>query len=259
MRISTLLISAIFLTSTVHAQSMKDIMNSALGGKEKVKVEEDNTPFEPLSFSGSYTWEIHSYKNDVPEKDSPMNLHMGFGPEHMAWIPETKDGKEEMRLVFDLKNKVNYTLITDKKGKRTGIKMKAMRITVSDMEDVEDDDDESPTQVVRTNETKVIEGHTCRKYTYKNDDGHGEAWIAEDIKFNAFEAMGNMVGARADDWQKAPYQGMVMESTWYSTSGKEKVQIYIRNLVVGKVDPDLFSTAGYEIQDMTNMPSLFGN
>lgn len=254
MRITTLLVSAIFLASTSHAQSMQEMMNAAMGGKDKVKVEEDNSPFKPLSFTGSFTWEVHSYKNGVAEKDSPMNLHMGFDPEHMAWVPEGKDTKEQMRLVFDLKEKMNYTLMTDKKGKRTGIKMKAMRITVSD---VDDKDDDTPTQVVRTNETKTIEGHNCRKYTYKNDDGHGEAWIAEDIKFNAFEAMGNMVGARADNWQKAPYQGMVLESTWYSTNDKEKVEMYTRNLVVGKVDAALFSTAGYEMQDMTNLP-MFG-
>lgn len=253
MRISTLLVSAIFLASTAHAQSMKEMMNAALGGKDKVKVEEDNSPFKPLSFTGSFTWEVHSYKNNVEEKDSPMNIHMDFDPEHMAWTPEAKDAKDGMRLVFDLKNKVNYTLMTDKKGKRTGVKMKAMRITVGDMEE----DEGRPTQVVRTDETKTIEGHSCRKYTYKNDDGHGEAWIAEDIKFNAFEAMGSMVGARADNWQKAPYQGMVLETTWYSADNKEKVEMYTRSLVVGKVDAALFSTAGYEMQDMTNLP-VFG-
>lgn len=252
MRIPTLIAICSLLIPASYGQSFKDMMKSATGGGSKVTIEEDNSPFKPLDFTGSFTWEIHSSKNDVPEKNSPTFLHMGFDAEHMAWKPEVKDSKEEMHLVFDLKNKVNYTLMTDKKGKRTGIKMKAKRIVVSDV-----DDDKEATQVVRTDETRTIEGHTCRKYTFKDNDGHGEAWIAEDIKFNVFEAMGHMVGARADGWQKAPYRGMVMESTWHSTDGKEKVVVQVRNLVVGKVDPTLFSTAGYEMQDMTNLP-MFG-
>ncbi|HMN05215.1 MAG TPA: DUF4412 domain-containing protein [Flavobacteriales bacterium] len=252
MRIIPLIALGFFLAPALHAQSMDELMKSAMGGN-KVKVEEDKSPFKPLGFTGSYTWEITSFKNGVQEKGSPKQLAMAFDDEHMAWIPQAEPNGEKMSLVFDLKSKVNYTLMTDKKGKRTGVKMKAMRVTMNDVEGNE----KSEGKVERTNETKVIEGHTCRKYIFSDDDGRGEAWIAEDVKFNAFEALGSMVGSRADRWQMAPYQGMVMENTWTSTDGKEKVVMRTRDLVVGKVDKSLFSTAGYEIQDMTNLP-VFG-
>lgn len=256
MRIIPLIALSFFLAPAIHAQSMDELMKAAIG-ETKVKIEEDKSPFKPLGFTGSYMWEIASFKNGVEEKDSPKQMVMAFDDEHMAWIPQSKSNEEKMSLVFDLKNKVNYTLMIDKKGKRTGVKMKSMRVTLNDVEDDEEDNDESVGRVERTNETKVIEGHTCRKYIHTDEDGRSEAWIAEDVKFNAFEALGSMIGSRADRWQMAPYQGMVMENTWTSTDGKEKVVMRTRDLVVGKVDKSLFSTAGYEIQDMTNLP-MFG-
>ncbi|MDX9751012.1 MAG: DUF4412 domain-containing protein [Flavobacteriales bacterium] len=252
MRTPALLTALLLSAATLHAQSLQDLMKAA-GQKEKVTVEEDNTPFKPLGFTGSYRWEIHSYKNGTPEKDSPTHMVMAFDDAHMAMVPQAAKGKEEMRMLFDLKNKHTYTLMTDKKGQRSGIKMKSMRIHVQDDTTATDDD----IKVKRTNETKTIEGHTCRKYTYSNADGHGEAWIAEGVKFNAFAALGHMVGGKTDDWQKAPYHGLVMESVWNDKNGRDRVEMFTRDLVIGRVDAALFSTAGYEVQDMTNMP-LFG-
>ncbi len=247
-----LILSLSLLWATVaQGQSNTDMMKAIMGGQGQV--EQDNSPFKPLGFTGSYTWVINSYKGGTLDKDSPMLLRMAFDDEHMAWEPQARPNEGAMRMIFDLKNKVNYTLMTDEKGKRTGVKMKAMRITMNDADHASDE----ATQVVRTQETKVIDEHTCRKYTYKDEEGSGVAWIAEDVKFNAFEALGSMVGARADRWQMAPYQGMVMENAWTSADGGERVEMSTRDLVIGKVDKALFSTDGYELQDMTNLP-VFG-
>lgn len=244
------LLAASFAIGTTRAQSLQELMQIA--GQQNITIEEDKTPFKPLGFTGSYRWEIHSYTDGAAQKDSPMHMVMAFDDAHMVMIPQAK-GKEETRMVFDLKNKHTYTLMTDSKGKRSGIKMKSMRVNVQDDGPTPADDH----KVERTNETKTIEGRTCRKYIYRNADGHGEAWIAEDVKFNAFEAMGHMVGGRTDSWQKAPYEGMVMESIWHDKNGRDRVEMHTRALVVGKVDATLFSTAGYDVQDMTALP-LFG-
>lgn len=247
------LLVSLALPIAAHAQSLHDLLNAA-GAKGKAPVQEDNTPFKPLGFTGSYRWEIHTYKNGTEEKDSPGSISMAFDDAHMALLPHTDKKEGEMRMVFDLKDKYTYTLVTDKKGERTGIKMKARPVHA-------EDDSTSmagrDTKVARTEETKLVEGHNCRKYTYSNEDGTGEAWIAEDIPFNAFEALANMMGSRSSKWQQAPYHGMVMENTWNAKNGKEQVKMYTRDLVLGKVDPALFSTDGYAIQDMTSMP-VFG-
>ena len=58
-------------------------------------------------------------------------------------------------------------------------------------------------------------------------------------------------------WQDMPYQGLALETTWQDNAGSEKVVMYVRDLQTGSVDEAMFSTQGYEVQDMTAMP-MFG-
>ncbi|MCB0771272.1 MAG: DUF4412 domain-containing protein [Flavobacteriales bacterium] len=216
-----------------------------------VSIEENNDPFEPLDFTGSYRMVIHSHKNGSEVKDSPAEMLMAFNIDHMAMVPKNPDEKGDMRMVFDLRNKHTYTLITDDKGKKSGIKMKMMKVNV------EGDGKENGkvADVVRTDETRTIEGRTCRKYTYKDEKGSGEAWFAEDISFDMMAAFKQMVGGKGvEDWQNLPHTGVVMENTWNSADGKEKVTMFTKDLVVGQVDESLFSTAGFEVMDMSSMP-----
>jgi hypothetical protein len=247
---------ALLATVNLPAQSMEELMKKAMeeqGGQNKVTVEENTDPFTPLTFTGSYRMEVHSFKNGSEEQDSPVNLIMAFTSDGMAMVPNT-GAKEETRMVFDLKNKLMYTLVTDEQGQRTGIKMKMMKVNVEGTDDGTTDD----AKVTRTSETKVIEGRTCRKYTYSDGDGSGEAWIAEDLKWDMIAVMKQMMGAKGSEaWQRSGMDGLMMENTWTSTDGKEKVVMYTRDVVQGKVDEALFSTAGYEIQDMSSF-STFG-
>lgn len=252
------LLPLLTLLATVNlpAQSMEELMKKAMeqqGGQSKVTVEENKDPFTPLTFTGSYRMEVHSYKNDKEEKDSPMNVVMAFKSDGMAMVPNT-GGKEETRMVFDLKEKMMYTLITDEKGQRSGMKMKMMKLNVEGADDGTADD----TKVTRTNETKVIDGRTCRKYTYSDSEGSGEAWIAEDLKWDMMAVMKQMMGGKGSEgWQKSGMDGLMMENTWTSTDGKERVVMHTRDVVQGKVNDALFSKAGYEIQDMSAFP-MFG-
>lgn len=247
---------ALLATVNLPAQSMEELMKKAMeqqGGQNKVTVEENKDPFTPLNFTGSYRMEVNSFKNGKEEKDSPMNVVMGFKSDGMAMVPNT-GAKEETRMVFDLKNKLMYTLITDDNGQRTGIKMKMMKVNVEGSDDATDSD----TKVTRTNETKSIEGRTCRKYTYSDKEGSGEAWLAEDLKWDMMAVMKQMMGGKgAEGWQKTGMDGLMMENTWTSKDGKKKVVMHTRDLVQGKVNDALFSTAGYEIQDMSAFP-MFG-
>ncbi|MBK7111166.1 MAG: DUF4412 domain-containing protein [Flavobacteriales bacterium] len=247
-----------------HAQSLEELMKRAMeqsqqsagGGAGSVTIEENNDPFEPLGFTGSYKMEVHNYKSGKEDKDSPMFVDLAFTDDKMAIAPHSSSAaKQDMRMIYDLKNKFTYTLTTDENGKRTGMKMKMMKVNVDEKEGKASSD---KTKVVRTDETRTIAGHTCRKYTFSDETGSGEAWIAEDVKFDPSKAMGTMVGGKkVENWQKTPYSGLVMETTWNDANGKDKMVMYCKDLVVGKVDEAAFSTSGYEIMDMSNMP-MFG-
>lgn len=249
-----------FLPFGLQAQSMQELMQAAMeeagkNGGAQVSITENTDPFVPLDFTGTFNMEMHSFKNGKAEKDSPATIRMSMTSDRMAMIPTTAKGKEEVRIFFDLKNKHSYTLMTDDKGNRSGFKTKMMKF--SGGTDGSDTKSDSDAKMVRTGETKMIEGHTCTKYTYTSAEGNGTAWIAEDIKFDIMQTFAQMSGSAPNkDWQKVPYSGLMMENNWNSADGKERVDMYIRDLQVGKVDEAMFSTAGYNLQDMTNMPSF---
>jgi hypothetical protein len=246
-------------TVNLSAQSLEELMNAAMkeagtGSGSEISITENTDPFVPLKFTGTFRMEMHSYKNGTEEKESPANIKMAMTPERMAMLPLTKGGKEEVRMVFDLKEKRTYTLMTDEKGERNGIVMKMMKVNVKGGETTEEDAD---VKFERTNDTKVIEGQTCRRFTYSSTDGNGEAWIAEDIKFDIMSAFASMAGSMPNKHVKnMGFDGLMMENTWNSADGKERMVMYTRDLQVGKVDETLFSTAGYTLQDMTALPTM---
>lgn len=252
------LATSLLFASTAHAQSLEEMMNAAMkeaGKGTEVSITENTDPFVPLDFTGSYRMEMHSFKNGTAEKDSPANIKMAMTPERMAMVPLTKSGKEEVRMVFDLKEKRTYTLMTDAKGKRSGMVMKMMKFNVDGTETGEKEED---VKFERTSDTKVIDGHTCRRYIYSSSEGNGEAWIAEDLKFDIMTAFARMAGSMpSQHFKQVGFDGLIMENTWNSANGKERMVMYTRDLQLGKVDEALFSTAGYELQDMTNIP-MFG-
>ena len=254
MRLPIVLSASLLFASTTQAQDLQQLMQQAMQkqGGGQVSVEENNDPYEPLGFTGSCRMEVHSFKNGQEQKDSPMHMDLAFTDDRMAMHPHIPKEDGDMRTVFDLKNKVMYTLMTDDRGERTGLKTKMMKVNVDDPSKEED-----RSKVVRTDETKVIDGHTCRKYTFKDEDGQGEAWVAEDLDFDLYRAFGRMSsGNKTQAWQDMPYQGLALETTWQDNAGSEKVVMYVRDLQTGSVDEAMFSTKGYEVQDMTAMPTF---
>lgn len=258
-RILLSLLSVSLLIAGIQAQSMEELMKAAMeeaakNGGAGVSIKENTDPFVPLGMTGTFRMEMHSFKNGKEEKDSPANVRMSMTDDRIAMIPMTSEGNEEVRIFFDLKNKHSYTLMTDKNGQRSGIKMKMMKFS-SEPGSAEKSD--SDAKMVRTSESKVIEGLTCQKYTYTSKEGSGEAWIAEELNFDLMKVFAQMSGSTPNkDWQKVPYSGLMMENTYTSADGKENVKMYIKDLQVGKVNEAMFSTEGYQVQDMTNLPSF---
>ncbi len=248
------------LPLTIHAQSMEEIMRQAAEYMEKnggaaITMEEISDPLPPLEFTGSMRLVVHSTGKGIKASDETAEIRLAFKSDGMAMVPETKDPGKQIRMVFDLPARHSYTLITDEKGNKSAIKMKMMRM--SSTATSPDDPNEPEGQVVRTEETKTIEGHSCRKYTYSAPDGSGEAWIAEDVKFDVMRAFANMAGG--DHLQHGPrmgYEGLMMESTWTAADGSTSSTMHVKDLKVGTVDEGMFSLAGYQIQDMTSMPMM---
>jgi hypothetical protein len=213
-----------------------------------MKIEDDNDPFVPNSFIGSYRTEMHVFEKDVEKKDSPMNLSYYSNAEMMLMKNDmmARDGRE-MTMLTDLKGKWQYVLMTDEKGKKTA--MKSHKKTV--VTDKKEAEDKRP-EITVTNETKTIDGYACTKVIVKSEDGTWTGWVAKGIKGPFADVARNMElrGGAASLKFDEGVDGFPMEYEWVDTKSSDRIVGYTRNLKVGEVDPSVFSLDGYEVMEM---------
>lgn len=232
------------------------------GKKTEVTIEEDNTApvkVDPSKFIGSYTTTIISTEKGV-EKDKPvvMNQYIDAYQTALEMSELNSTEQEKINLIFDRRDRTMTTLTTDKKGNKSGVKIKMPKTTVKIKESSDKKDTQKP---VRTGETKTIEGYTCVKYTFEDDKHNSESWVAEsiDIDVTQFAESFNMGIKRGSvATNTTGIKGLAMETITRSkdTQKAEVMTIKISNLKIGSVDKAKFSTDGYEIQDASKM---FGN
>ncbi len=218
-------------------------------------IEEDNSAAQPNEFIGSFTMEVTTYKNGQPDKNSPATVSYAFDEWQSAMAINDNKGDGNTRIIFDLREKKQTMLTQDKKGKKTGVKMKMMKMKVRD-----NDNNIPDPKVTRTNETKQILGHTCRKYLVEDDENNTTAWVAEDIDISFEQMFQNLdfkSGGKGVSEMRKQYnmKGFPLESETVSKKKNEKSVAKFTELKIGTVDKSAFSTAGYEV---TEMPDVFG-
>jgi hypothetical protein len=203
----------------------------------------------PNSFKGSFTMLIHSYKKDKEEKDSPMTMRLWSTSDMLAVQPLVdKAQMQEMRMVMDLRNRQQYMLMKDEKGKGTAIKQPMPPVRTNDKQEKEGE-----MTVQRTTETRTIDGHLCHKYIGTSAEGTWTAWVAEDVKMPLEEFGRAFSAGKANRPPSGKVEGMPLESTFVSADGRDKIVMYIRDLKLGTVDEAAFSTDGYEVMEMPAM------
>ena len=243
----------IFLAVPVTLSAQKPDLNALIqqGAMGGVTMVEDNDPFEPNEFIGGFTMVMHSYKNGNEDKDSPMTIRIFSKADMVLMWPEVKEkGMQEMKMLTDLKGKWQYTMMTDDKGKRTAMKMRKMKLVMPEEADANGKEPE----VVRTGETRTIDGHNCHQYVFTNEDGTWSGWVAEGMA-TPFTDMTRSMGGGKGQLKATPggVNGFPLESEFTSADGKERVVVHTRDLKVGSVDEKIFSLQGYDVMEMPVM------
>lgn len=250
---SALLFSTTVLTaSLLSAQvDMSKILQGQMG-QGGAQVEVDDSPFEPNTFIGSFRMEIHSYKGEKEEKGSPMSMRYTSAEDKTLMDLGQPDMKEQMKMLYDLKEKFQYMLMTDDKGKKMAMKSPLMKVTV------ESPEEKNVPDMQMTDETKMIEGHLCQKMVGTTEDGTFVGWMAKDMNY-PFAEMMKRVRQKGQNDHSSTFTGMYgfpLEYEWTDKSGKERVVCYIRDLKMGSVDAAAFSLKGYEVMEMPMMPGM---
>lgn len=245
---------ALFTISTTISVAQVDInsmmQDHAMGGTKGMKVVEDTDPFTPNEFVGSFTLELHSFKGGMEETNSPMNMQITSSAEKSIMRMDNAKGGSGVNVLTDHKDKFQYVLMTDAKGKKMAIKTKKMKVLMTDSAMKE-----TPNFKV-TNETKTIDGHVCTKIISKTEEGTWTGWVAKDIKAPLGDMMRGMHGAASAEITRKMkgMDGFPLEFSYEDAKEPKRVVGHIRNLKIGEVDNSNFSLDGYEVMEMPMMP-----
>ena len=244
----SLLACSLVLSTTAQTDINKMLQERMAGGG--MKVEDDNSPFVPNEFVGSFRMEMHMFDGAAEKKNSPTNMrYWSTEDKTMNKMEMTDEKGRDMRMMTDLKGKWQYTLRTEEKGKQTAMKSKKTKVTMAEEKATKEP------EITVTSETKTIEGHVCTKTIVKTEDGTWTGWVVKDIKA-PFGDMARSVGQRGNDKMMKSYKGMQgfpLEFEWVDAKGTDRIVCYMKELKVGPVDAGVFSLDGYEV---TEMPSF---
>lgn len=207
---------------------------------------------------------------EYPEKPkNNVTLEYYFKNYECASVFKMERGNGGMdRSIMNFKEGKSTMLMTDKKGRKTGMIMDlksfdwAVKSAVDKSNKQLEDGDAT---ITATDEYKTIEGYKCRKYIFEDQNNKSEMWICTDIgiehvKFNkAFlSAFSNAKNMNNNAFYKAGMHGVVIQTHIYPKGGRSDEAIMtMKNIKVGYAPDEMFSTAGYELTAMPSMKDIW--
>ncbi len=215
-------------------------------------------PFEPMSF------EMEIEYPDRPKDNGTIQYY--FKNYECSFVFKTAQGNSSTdRMIMNYKEGKSTTLMTDKKGKKTGMVMEMknydwiINYAVDKNTKMLEDDDAT---IKKTDEYKTIEGYKCRKFIYEDYTNTIEYWVSNsiDMKYVRMNqaAFNNLYTGRKktneNPYQKVGMNGLIIQTHILpKNSRNEESIITMKNIKFGNVPDGVFSTEGYEI---ATMPSL---
>ncbi len=220
----------------------------------QVKVEDDNDPFVPNTFTGSFRMEMHSFRNGVEDKDGPRSIQYWSSPDmtliSMPGMASKGGPRTEMKVLTDLKGKWTYMLMQDPRGNKTAMKSRKKKISFADPVH-----EKEQGKFTVTDETKMIEGHLCKKVVGTTEDGTWTGWVAQDIALPFGDVANSMsispIRKNHQDWKGL--EGFPLEFETVEKNGKDSVVVHVKDLHIGAVDPSVFSIADYKVMEIPGM------
>ena len=246
----TLLVLLAFLNASAQAdlnQMIQERMQQqGMGG---MRMEDDNDPFVPNTFVGSFRMEMHNYKGAVEQQHSPMNMRF-WSTTDMTLVQMQMPAQQaqQMKMLTDHKGKWTYMLMTDEKGAKRAMKSKKKKVVMTS----EPTTPKKEPVITVTKETKVIDGQTCTKVIAVSEDGTWTGWVARTVESPFGDLLRSMQQRGADSHMTVAksVQGMPLEYEWIDAKTKDRLVCHIRELQHGKVDASAFSLVGYEVMEM---------
>lgn len=213
-----------------------------------------------------------SFTMQMEFMDKPKNngsIHYYFKEFDCVSVMEFERSKGSMdRMIMNFKEGKSVMLMTDKKGKKTGMRMDLKMVDWAAKAAVNKDQkmlENGEASVKATDEYKIIEGYKCRKYLYENEKYASEMWVSTDAKLDYLKinhAMYSVFSTSKDPNQHVYYRaGMKGVTIQTHLMPKDKRMqeciMTMKDIHLGNVASELFSTEGYEIMDMPTLRNIW--
>lgn len=234
---------------TSEEEAMEAINNALNGGS--------NEPYE--GYTNPYTFSLDMEINETKKngKVETNTISMAVTSSFFAILIKDPKGNGASQMIFNTEDGKTTMITTDKKGKKSGFRMKMPgtgRAMAEAAEDVA-----GRFTFTQTGERKTIEGYDCEKIIVKdNKEGTTtESWITQDLEISTTDVFGGIMSAFGNKTKlgksnvmKHPLQGFPIRSTTVE-DGKTYVTNF-RNIKIGedKYDSSLLDTSGVEIQSL---------
>ncbi|UKJ08398.1 DUF4412 domain-containing protein [Solitalea lacus] len=167
-------------------------------------------------------------------KDKKIATEMS--PEQM------KGGK--MRMIYDYSTQEGLILM-DMNGNKMGFKSKTKELQDVIME-------KNPPKITETNESKTIDGHSCKKFISETEDAVIDLWVAQDMDFDLKELFVNMKGAKGGGMNNLGhyakyFKGPSLETVVVDKKKGSKATVLIKDIQKRIPPESVFSSEGYNI------------
>jgi len=172
------------------------------------------------------------------------------------------------RMIMDFKEGKSIILSTDKKGKKTGVKMDMKginMITKSAVAKEENNIQKGESSLQATEETKIIEGYKCMKYLHEGEKYTSEIWVTQDAKLDAVtwnnalvQAFANTSGPSQNAYMKLSMKGIAIQTHMIPKDGRsQECTMTMKNIKPGVAMAEMFSTQGYDVTEMPSVRTLW--
>lgn len=203
------------------------------------------------SFEGSYLMHI---ENANKKNAADMQITYKGDKSSMEMLTAPNAGK--FRTIFDNKEKT-MTILVEKDGTN---KMAMVR-KMPDASEVQGSKEGKEAKITVTNETKKIEGYTCKKVIAESNESTTEMWVTDELGLTYADMFGMMNSARgpasnasANMQNYKDVKGIPLEMNIRNkVKPDESTLITIKNIKKGGVEASLFDISGYKVMDMQNM------
>ena len=206
------------------------------------------------NWTGSIHMEMTEMKNGKMKKDYPIHpiYHID---EYKFGVEMDAEDQGHMIMIIDRQNRKMIQKITDEKGKKSAVIMPMMNITVN-MKNEETEPGESAYSISETGRTKDILGYTCKEYKIEGPDDITWVWATDELGMNYndfvdFVQVKNNRGGPANMNNIYGISGFALETKTESNEGDTVREMKVTE--INKLDSNIFSTEGYEVQDISSM------